>query len=217
MKKQWVVQDGIIGTAHQSRTGRMVDFRPATVVWQDGQIVIRPPKRQMLDPIQLAPSRKETITEREDCPRKGQRQVKEILYAVYMGLEISVASPVRSEWYDTEAKIEYDRWLEEVKKQSEDQEKAWLVFAKSLTYEELARGVTAREVGRLRSGRAQPDGVLYRVLTTMLEEEFGMGSFYDTVTAISLDPEVFKQTVLAFDDQRRADRKASFSATQSEA
>lgn len=102
MEKFWIVQNGILGTAHISRDGRLVDFRPTRPVFdfiESGQFVVYPSKGQLLEPLYLKPVKIDEVV-KVDYPKKGMKQITKIFLAHYMGVEICATVFYPIEMYD---------------------------------------------------------------------------------------------------------------------
>lgn len=71
MKKFWTVKDGVIGTAHNSRDGRVVDFRECGQVHpgSGGTVEVRPGNGVVIAPLVLpgVMSRREPLPEGQKC------------------------------------------------------------------------------------------------------------------------------------------------------
>lgn len=220
MEKFWTVLNGVLGTAHNARDGRTVDFRPAeriegTQAYSSavGQLApcikVHPPKGQKLEVLVLEPTRIEKVVDKVDYPHRGQQWVNEVLYAEYMDVEISTTHRHSAEWYDLEAeemfRLEEERKRADWKAQEDEERK----FVESISQEELINKTTSREIGRLRAGTMEVRDIVARILREEFEKRFKNRDSYRLISKEigrrNLDE--FKTQLLAADDRRREERK----------
>ncbi len=225
MIKFWTTKDGAVGTAHRNREGKTVDFRPARSVSVKGEekvITLYPPKGQgeAVKSLELKVTCLEKrVIEPENIlvapEHQGQHRIEEVVFASFEGLEISATFRKYAEWYDKEAeaahlankKEEMARWYKEI-----DEERN---FLKNISLEEIISEATVSEIGKLRSGKISPHLLLERI---MARKAGNYSSYvYDEVKRRSKETgylDQFKAKLLAFDDQRKEERKQQWLARQ---
>lgn len=224
-KKFWVVQGGVVGTAHIDRDGRTVDFRPARVEVKNGFVVVRPPRGQnWLESVHLEPTRTEkrvTSLDRDWSgePKPGMKIMAEFFFAKFLGVEISVQGGSRSEWYDKEAEKEF---LKKIREREEELTAQWHAvwkkrrdFLSAISLTEMVEKATRQDVGRLRDG-CPPQKVMEIILKILFIKKFpdeGCNSLCGE-EALRRDAEEFRAAVLFADDVRRAERKERYIAAK---
>lgn len=181
MKKIWTTKNGLLGTVHKNREGKMVDFRQCSSIalsMNKKWIVISPPKGQngLVSPLELRPDRSYEVQDELDYPNKGQVWKKEIFCSYFEGVEISVAGPVFSCWYDKEAEKTYlaseaektAKWSAKLQEERS--------FLRNLRMEEIAEEFSSSDIGRLRAGKSVKK-ILREILRKMLCAQFESPGF----------------------------------------
>ena len=115
MQKEYIVQDGVIGTHHVNREGKSVDFRPAVITCERrGYVVVSPPKGQeaLVERMLIVPlwAIKEVVA--RDNRRVGELEIAYRLFAECMGVEISARMQEHWrewEWYKEDARERCER------------------------------------------------------------------------------------------------------------
>lgn len=213
MAKFWTVVNGVLGTAHHDRDGRMVDFRlmDHTEV-HNNLVVVYPPKDQANEvvPFTLEPIRSEKQIIQVDYPCPGQQWVRNILYAQYRGVEVSAATNSFAEWYDPEAEEKARKEAEERRIKWELERQKKFQFLSSISDEDILPQVSRSEVDRLRAGTVTISTILERVLSDQFRQRFGdpEGNWWIISHEIDLrDLEKLKTNLLEYHNRQRAERK----------
>ncbi|NTW15374.1 MAG: hypothetical protein HGA38_03315 [Candidatus Moranbacteria bacterium] len=219
MEKFWTVQNGLIGTAHNNRDGKVADFRPATIqsLEEYGKSLIRitPAKGVRIEIVTLAAEEVVRVDEEKDQPEKGMVTFREEFRAKFLGVSVKALTPKKSEWYDSAAQQEEAGREQAAQKILLAEEEAHKAFLEGLTFEEIVARVTRREIGRIKSGKARADQVVDRILMELLAEEFP-GILLATSAISALRQEAveqicsagFEKFLLAREEEERAKRKA---------
>lgn len=230
MKKFWTVQNGVVGTAHKSRDGRTVDFRPggepclreSPIVGGRNIIEVFPSKGVLIEPLglELGSHCSRKVVVRKDYPNQGQQVVKETFYTRFMGVEVSAIKGQVYEWYDLAAKAEFEahqeaRWAADRARWQEENDRE-TTFAEKFPREKFREKATRREVSQLRSGRLSINKLLARIIMGEAENALGKindGVVYGAINQISEEQlEVITMDILGHDDHLRAERKQQWLA-----
>jgi hypothetical protein len=226
-KKYWTSKDGVVGTMHDSRDGKPVDFRPAeliTLIKQDGETFckVNAPKgqRTVVEPLILPIERREDVglQRREN----GQEMREDRYYALFLGVEVYASWGYRWEWWDEAAKARSDDREKKSEqdyrlRQKETQELEALVtdLLDKVTFEDLYPLVTSGEIGQLRAGSRHPEVVLGRALQRYLEQSgLSEHKYLLWQKAKHSDSAEFVEGLFSFDDRRREERKRCWLAGQ---
>ncbi len=219
--KFWTTKGGIVGTAHENREGKVVDFRTASRIYGDGKtITVYPPKGQAegVEPLKLEVTRIEKqVTQPEGLPA-GQQEVKEVGYATFEGLEISIFLRRYAEWYDKAAeaadKLTRSEQMDRVAKEREEERN----FLKNISFEDMSVEVTTSELGKLRSGKMSTASLLRELLIRVVEKRRKSQDYWLFQEELkSREKEAgyldrFKAELLAFDDRRKEEHKREWLA-----
>lgn len=166
MKKEWVVKDGVVGTAHQSREGHLVDFRPGigpTLYDQGHRACFRPAKGVCAPALDLGGG---VEVSRVPSQTPGRETVTYRLYFLdtwFLG-EISVLSEEARQKRDEDyaRKELYAEALSAIQQEILNRicemtpEEAW----------HRAR-LTHRDIGRLSVGKGDMDAIATRVVASV--------------------------------------------------
>ncbi len=209
MEKFWTTKDGIIGTAHRSRDGKVVDFRPGEVEFQYNQpaFIVRPPKGQEKT-IDLLWVGGEAIR-RVAHTRLDDDIVEDTYEGTWEGVVLSAswrhysASPQKAEEYRK-------------KREAEEQERArgWEILA-TISEKEIASKILEhggqKVVGKLRSGRADIGTLAKSAIHDLVAPHGEVG-----IMAWALEPlrgrdlEALEEAVFAEEAHLREERKKKF-------
>ncbi len=215
--KLWTARDGQIGTAHVSRDGKIVDFRPARWVHvQFGDIFAEPPRGQEhgIKSLRLAPHTTTVRVIRKDAHMVGEQDVVDILQANFAGEEIVVEGEQRWEWYDKAAETACNVSTNDRQRDRQRRIKKQEEFINSFPAAEVARRATRSVSDRVRFGAMSAGTVFFNIVMTAGQMAFGddfRRDFWREVEYIaSKRCDEVKATITAVDERRRAEKKAAW-------
>lgn len=229
MVKIWITKNGVIGTAHKNRKGEVVDFRPFSRIDVDKKeevLIIYSPKGQeeMIDPLRIEIINfdiKEAKNFSSDEKIIWQRKH---FYASYEGVEISFLGPDQSSWRSDAIRIESETAQKnERKKRILDEEKRKQFISDIVIGDEFIHNLSRSQISKIIGGTLQVEIVIRDFIESELGEKFPEINLSDSINYWAIengvwnrrgDFESLREKIVAYNDQRREDRRRKWSVKE---
>jgi hypothetical protein len=216
MKREifFTTKDGVIGTAHKNRSGKIVDFRPATIMFNEGgnkySLLVLSQKGQNINPLKIEADRVEkVIKEKED---DGREIFVYRIFGNFEGIEFFADSNWQSE--------PTDKNKEEVERKRENEKlarKKLEGFLLSISLSDIAAyPFSRRSIGRLSSrlvyyAKMMDEAVCH--LATQLNEDAQKKITWENIYSVIKNlggEEKIKNAILDADEKRRQEKKKAW-------